>query len=243
MTKQEIVSLIDLTRLGDNDTSNDIINLANKAKNNLGQVAALCVYKEFIQIVKDKLGQDFKVATVTNFPKGNSDLKIVLDETKQALENGADEIDLVIDFNDYIKNGKSDKSCELISESKKLCKDKTLKVIIESGELKSEELIRKVSSDAIENGADFIKTSTGKVSIGATLDACNIMIDEIVKSGKKVGFKASGGIRTYEEALKYTKMAQDKISKDFVNNESFRFGVSGLLDNLLTNTKVDKNAY
>ena len=235
---------MDLTQLGDNDTDADIIKLCEKARNSLGEVAAICVYKEFISTIKAKFGADFKVATVVNFPNGDATTEDVLAQTKEALSLGADEIDLVIDYKDYIANGSSKHSCDLVLQVKKLCDNKNLKVIIESGELKDAALIKKAAIDAIENNADFVKTSTGKTSIGATLKDAEVILNTIKDSGKKVGFKASGGIRDYAQASGYIKLA-DEIFQDcnFTDPKSFRFGVSGLLDNLLSTTKEQNDDY
>ncbi|WP_150467881.1 deoxyribose-phosphate aldolase [Francisella sp. SYW-9] len=243
ISKEKIVSLMDLTLLGDNDTDTDILKLCSKARNSLGSVAALCVYKEFIPVVKKELGADFKVATVVNFPKGNANLEDVLSETKQALTLGADEIDLVIDYKEYIEKGSSEKSQDMVSQVKKLCNDKTLKVIIESGELQSSDLIEKVSSDAVSSGADFIKTSTGKTNVGATLEAAETMLKVIKKLNQEVGFKASGGIRNCSQAVAYAELADKILSNNYVNPRTFRFGVSGLLDNLLNNVGQENNDY
>ncbi|AXH30500.1 MULTISPECIES: deoxyribose-phosphate aldolase [Francisella] len=243
ITKQKIVSLIDLTQLGDNDTQADIISLCAKARNPLGEVAAICVYKQFIPIVKKQLGNNFKVATVVNFPNGENTIEDVVTEVKQALSLGANEIDLVIDYKEYLEQGFSEKSCQMMVEVKKLCKDKTLKVIIESGELKLQSLIAKVCQDVIEAGADFIKTSTGKTSEGATLTAAELILNTIKHGGKKIGFKASGGIRNYSQAVAYTKLAANILSNNFVNPQTFRFGVSGLLDNLLNEQQEQIDGY
>ena len=235
---------MDLTQLGDNDTDADIIKLCEKARNSLGEVAAICVHKEFVSTVKAKLGADFKVATVVNFPNGDAIIEDVLAETKEALSLGADEIDLVIDYKDYIANGSSKHSCNLVSQVKKLCANKALKVIIESGELKDEDLIRRTAIDAIENKADFVKTSTGKTPVGATLCAAKAILSTIKDCDKKVGFKASGGIRDYAQAAEYIRLADDIFQgSDFTNPKLFRFGVSGLLDNLLNTTKEQKDGY
>ncbi|AJC48224.1 deoxyribose-phosphate aldolase [Allofrancisella guangzhouensis] len=243
INKQKIVSLIDLTQLGEDDTEQQIINLCLKAKNSFGTVAAICIYKQFIPLVKKQLGKDFRVATVVNFPQGSFPIEEVLAETKEALALGADEIDLVIDYKEYLEKGFSDKSCKMISKVKELCANKILKVIIESGELKPDQLIHTVSQDAINNGADFIKTSTGKTPQGATLQAAKIILQTIKKSKRTVGFKASGGIRNYEQAVEYINLAQELFSEDYIYSKTFRFGVSSLLDNLLTNDGYIKDAY
>lgn len=127
ITKQEIVSLIDLTQLGDSDTQVDIVNLCSKARNSLGEVAALCVYKQFIPVVKKQLGNNFKVATVVNFPNGDNTIEDVISEVKQALSLGADEIDLVIDYKEYLDQGFSEKSCQMMVEVKNFVKIKLLR--------------------------------------------------------------------------------------------------------------------
>ena len=241
--RKQIVSLMDLTLLGDNDTKGDIAKICSKATNVLGDVAAVCIYKEWITVAKKQLPNNIKIATVINFPSGKCSLDEVLAETTLALKFGADEIDLVIDYQDYIKNSQSIASCQMISAVKKICGSKALKVIIESGELEKSKLIKKATKDAIDNGADFIKTSTGKVTIGATIDATKCMLETIKESGKKVGFKASGGIRSYSQAVEFMQLATKIFSKEYVCAKSFRFGVSGLLDSLLENNLGDDNAY
>ncbi|MGQ4002685.1 deoxyribose-phosphate aldolase [Francisellaceae bacterium CB299] len=243
ISKEKIVSLMDLTQLGDNDTDADIIKLCEKARNLLGEVAAICVYKQFVPLVKKQLGKDFEVATVINFPAGKSSLEDVLAETQDALSLGADEIDLVIDYKGYIANGNSEYSCNLVSQVKKLCANKTLKVIIETGELKDDTLIKKVATDAIVNGADFVKTSTGKTPVGATPEAAKTILETICVINPKVGFKASGGIRDYKQAIQYMQLADTIIDNSYINPNKFRFGVSGLLDNLLNSTEEDINGY
>jgi deoxyribose-phosphate aldolase len=241
ISKGTIVSLMDLTQLGDTDTDADIIKLCKKARNSLGEVAAICVYKQFIQTVKSSLGKDFKVATVINFPCGDAAIEDVLQETKDALSLGADEIDLVIDYKEYISQGQSPRSCDLVAQVKKLCVGKPLKVIIESGELKQKVLIEKATIDAIANGTDFVKTSTGKQA-GATLEAAGIILNIMKSRGNKVGFKISGGIRNYSQAVEYVQLADSILSSNFIDPKTFRFGVSGLLDNLL-NKEAGNNVY
>ncbi|WP_212789448.1 deoxyribose-phosphate aldolase [Francisella halioticida] len=243
ISKQKIVSLMDLTLLGGDDTDEDILKLCSKAKNSLGDVAALCVYKEFIPAVKKELGENFKVATVVNFPSGGASIKDVLSETKQALILGADEIDLVIDYKEYIEKESSERSKQMVSQVKDLCSNKVLKVIIESGELQSRDLIERVSSDVIVAGADFIKTSTGRTKIGATLEAAETMLKIIKELDEKVGFKASGGIKNYAQAVTYVELADEILGKEYVNPTTFRLGVSSLLDNLLNNLRLEKNDY
>lgn len=232
----KIINLIDLTSLNHNDSRDLIANLSLKAKNN--KVAAICVYPQYVSLAKFLL-QDFniKVATVANFPSGEQTIDTVLDTVNFSLSCGADEIDLVIPYKEYNEKGESQKAVELIKECKLLCCDKVLKVIIESSELKSQELIRKATKDAIFSRADFIKTSTGKVKSGAILEDAKTILEAIKEYSpqidRRVGFKISGGVRTKEEAQEYLKLASNIMGENFLTNKTLRFGASSLLDNIL----------
>ncbi|WP_440615247.1 deoxyribose-phosphate aldolase [Cysteiniphilum sp. 6C5] len=228
----EIVSLIDLTSLNKADTQANIDQLLQKSVNHLGTVAAVCIYPEFISYVKPKLNPDIEIATVVNFPHGKASVDTVVIEVKNAIKLGANEIDLVIPYTEYLKNGASPHAINMVKAAKDLCQDHKLKVIIESGELPPE-LIQIISRDMINAKADFIKTSTGKTAVGATLEAAKIILQEIALSDRLVGFKASGGIRDYVGALKYIQLARSICGDHYINKQYFRFGVSGLLDNLL----------
>ncbi|MDA0911190.1 MAG: deoxyribose-phosphate aldolase [Proteobacteria bacterium] len=228
----EMVSLIDLTSLNKSDTRESMDQLLQKSVNHLGAVAAVCVYPEFISYIKPKVHPDIAIATVVNFPEGAASVDSVVMEVKNAIKHGADEIDLVIPYTEYLENDSSPRAINMVKAAKELCHDRTLKVIIESGEL-SPELIQIISRDMINAQADFIKTSTGKTAIGATLEAAKIILQEIALSDRTVGFKASGGIRDYVSALKYIQLARSLCGDHYINKQYFRFGVSGLLDNLL----------
>lgn len=237
---EKVVSLMDLTALNDNDTKEVITNLCRDANNSVAKTAAVCVYSKFVAIAKEELSStncsEIKVATVVNFPAGGTDVKAVLAETKQAISLGADEIDLVLPYKSLIA-GNADICFEMINECSKLCQSssKLLKVIIESGELKTKELIRQASEITIEAGADFIKTSTGKVPVNATTEAAKTILETIKAQSteSKVGFKASGGIRTLDDAIVYIDLASEIMGSNWVNADKFRFGVSGLLVNIL----------
>ncbi|MGV3278193.1 deoxyribose-phosphate aldolase [Rickettsiales bacterium LUAb2] len=241
-SKELVVSLMDLTSLNDNDNDTSIINFLTNANNPLGSVAAICIYAEFIQTAKPILPKNIALATVVNFPNPSISVASVIHEVKRAVYLGADEIDLVIPYQEYIEHSHSSIACELVKNCKHLLTDKVLKVIIESGELKTEKLIRKATADAIINGADFVKTSTGKTSIGATLEAAKFILEEIKSSKKTVGFKASGGIKTFNEAKDYLTLAKEICGEQFLTPKTFRFGVSSLLSNLLKN-KSDISNY
>lgn len=237
---QQALSLMDLTTLNDNDTDEKVISLCKQGNTAFGTPAAVCVYPRFVPIARKTLKaqgtEQVKIATVTNFPHGNDDIEIAVAETKAAVAYGADEVDVVFPYRALIA-GNEQVGFELVKQCKAVCEagNVLLKVIIESGELKSEALIRKASEISIQAGADFIKTSTGKVPVNATLESAKIMLETIRDLGvaDKVGFKAAGGVKTTEEAQQYLNLAAEILGKDWVNQAHFRFGASSLLANLL----------
>jgi deoxyribose-phosphate aldolase len=172
------------------------------------------------------------VATVTNFPRGDADAESAARETAAAVALGADEIDVVFPWRALLA-GDAVAGRELVAQSRAASAGKKLKVIIESGALCDPALIRLASQIAIDGGADFIKTSTGKVTVNATLDAAEIMLQTIRDSGKAVGFKAAGGVRSASEAAAYLALAERIMGPDWAQPATFRFGASSLLDNLL----------
>lgn len=237
---QTALSLMDLTTLNDNDTDEKVIALCQSAKTEFGTPAAVCVYPRFVPIARKALQQagisQVKIATVTNFPHGNADIEIAVAETRAAVAYGADEVDVVFPYHSLIA-GDSQTGFELVKQCKAVCADAgvVLKVIIESGELKTADLIRQASEIAIQAGADFIKTSTGKVAVNATLESAEMMLNTIRDLGvaDKVGFKAAGGVKTAEEAQQYLTLARNILGENWVNADHFRFGASSLLGNLL----------
>ena len=240
MTKQQdallAVELMDLTSLNTSDTTKDIQALINSIRPALGTPAAVCVYSDFVDDAKIALAarelSHVKVATVTNFPTGDAPLSDVINETLIAIERGADEIDLVIPYK-KLAAGDTQATLKYVSESKKACGTKAqLKVIIESGELKTEELIAQATELAIKGGADFVKTSTGKVAINATLESTKVMLTTIKNSGKRVGFKAAGGVKTVADASEYLALARSIMSDDYLQASTFRFGASSLLSDV-----------
>lgn len=237
---QTALSLMDLTTLNDNDTDEKVIALCQSAKTEFGTPAAVCVYPRFVPIARKALQQagisQVKIATVTNFPHGNADIEIAVAETRAAVAYGADEVDVVFPYRSLIA-GDSQTGFDLVKQCKAVCAEAgvLLKVIIESGELKTAELIRQASEIAIQAGADFIKTSTGKVAVNATLESAEMMLNTIRDLGvaDKVGFKAAGGVKTSEEAEQYLALAREILGENWVNADHFRFGASSLLGNLL----------
>ncbi|UJF20108.1 deoxyribose-phosphate aldolase [Vibrio sp. SS-MA-C1-2] len=232
------LKLMDLTTLNDNDTDEIVIELCRNAKTAVGNTAAICIYPRFIPVAKKALREqgtpDVRIATVTNFPHGNDDIDIAVAETKAAIAYGADEVDVVFPYRTLIAG---DETCgfELVKQCKAACDGKLLKVIIETGELKDEALIKRASELSIEAGADFIKTSTGKVPVNATPESAEIMLNVIKDMGvaKTVGFKPAGGVRTADDAKAYLDMADRILGADWADNMHYRFGASSLLANLL----------
>lgn len=237
---KQALSLMDLTTLNDDDTDEKVVALCQQANTPFGSPAAVCVYPRFVPIARKTLRsiglETVKIATVTNFPHGNDDLEISLSETAAAIAYGADEVDVVLPYRALIA-GEEQFCTEFIQSNQALCAGYgvLLKVIIETGELKTPELIRKASEIAIKAGADFIKTSTGKVAVNATLESARIMLETIRDLGAAdyVGFKAAGGVRSAEEAQAYLKLAEDILGASWIDSRHFRFGASGLLNNLV----------
>ncbi|MBV1839024.1 deoxyribose-phosphate aldolase [Photobacterium ganghwense] len=232
------LQLMDLTTLNDDDTDAKVIELCKNAKTPVGNTAAVCIYPRFIPVAKKQLREqgspDVRVATVTNFPHGNDDIDIAVAETKAAVAYGADEVDVVFPYRALIA-GNEEVGFELVKQCKAACGDVLLKVIIETGELKTPELIKKASEISINAGADFIKTSTGKVAVNATPEAAEIMLTVIKDMGveKTVGFKPAGGVRTAEDAQQFLAMADRILGAEWADNMHYRFGASSLLANLL----------
>ena len=230
-----IASLIDLTSLNNTDTPETITALCRNAQFDGIKVAALCVFPELIVTAKQALtaqSLQLPVATVTNFPEGNANIARAVAETERAIAVGADEIDVVLPYQALMR-GETALAQELVAAVKTVCLGRAhLKVIIESGELKSPALIKQASELAIAGGADFIKTSTGKVPVNATLAAAEVMLTVIRDSGQACGFKAAGGIRTVEDAENYIQVAERIMGSQWVSASTFRIGASGLIDDL-----------
>ena len=242
---RQALQLMDLTSLNEDDTPDVIIKLCKQAHTEAGNTAAVCIYPRFIPIARKTLKEEgldsVTIATVTNFPHGGDDIEIAVTETKAAVAYGADEVDVVFPYR-ALMAGDEKIGGELVRQCKAACGDSAiLKVIIETGELKDPALIRKASDICIEAGADFIKTSTGKVAVNATPESARIMLEAIRDSGKtNVGFKPAGGIRTAEDAELHLKLAEEIMGKGWPDRNHYRFGASSLLGNLLITLGLDK---
>jgi deoxyribose-phosphate aldolase len=229
------LGLIDLTRLGPLEQAADMDALCERAVTAHGSVAAVCVWPQFVgQCRKALAGTGIRVAAVANFPDGGSDVEAAALQTRAIVADGADEVDLVMAYHAWLA-GQRALSCDLITHCKAACGPAVeLKVILETGVLATPEAVREASLDAIDSGADFIKTSTGKTPVSATPEAAAIMLKAIRDRGAEVGFKAAGGIRELSQAAEYLSLADEIMGRDWVCSERFRFGASGLLDSLLS---------
>lgn len=239
---KKIYSCIDLTSLNSTDTREGIWKFTEKVNDFEGtsdveNVAAICVYPNFVETVKEALTADVKIAAVSGgFPSSQTFSEIKIAETALAVASGADEIDIVLNLGLFFEENYEELT-EEIDELKHACRDARLKVILETGALKSASNIMKASILSLYSGADFLKTSTGKGYEGATLEAAYVMCQAIKqydkKNGRKTGFKASGGIVTTEDAVKYYTIVKEVLGNEYMNNEYFRIGASRLAGNLL----------
>ncbi len=238
------IRMIDLTTLEGMDTKGKVKTLCAKARrpdpldNSVPSVAAVCVYSDLVSIAKENLtGTNIKVAAVaTGFPAGRVSLASKLQDTNDAVSQGADEIDMVIDRGAF-HEGRFFDIYEQILTIKEACKSAHLKVILETGELKTYDNVKKASWIAMLAGADFIKTSTGKVQPAATLPVTLVMLQAINEferaTGKIIGMKPAGGIKTTKDAMKYLVLVKETLGDRWLTPDLFRFGASSLLNDLL----------
>lgn len=234
-TARRALGLIDLTDLNATSSDTAVAALCAKAATPFGKVAAICIWPRFVRGAKPLLaGSGIRIATVVNFPDGDEDCAPVVMETEKAIKDGADEIDLVFPYRAF-KKGQHELAGEQIAIIASVCRGRALlKVILETGELRDQKLVKSASELAIAEGADFIKTSTGKVQVNATLASAETMLTAIKASGRRdVGFKPAGGIRTVEDAGAYLALADQIMGPDWTSPATFRFGASGLLDDCL----------
>lgn len=249
------LNMIDLTTLEGKDTEGKVKQLCYKAQHiaddltGLPTVAAVCVYPNHVKTAKKCLvNSSIKIASVaTAFPSGNSSLKIKLSDTKMAVDAGADELDMVISRGQFLQGNYQFVSDEIAS-IKEACGQARLKVILETGELSTLDNVRKASEIAILAGADFIKTSTGKISPAATMPVTYVMLQTIKDyydaTGIMIGMKPAGGISTAKAALQYLVMLYETLGDAWMSNEWFRFGASSLANDIVMQlAKEEKGVY
>lgn len=250
-----IVSMCDLTTLEGEDTEGKISQMAAKAikpdpsDKSIPSAAAVCVYPSLVGPIKEKvMHSDVKVASVSSyFPSGQVPMESKLLDTKYAIDSGADEIDIVINRKAFLE-GNYRKVYDEIVALKELCGDVHLKTIIEVGDLKTYENIRKASLISLAAGSDFIKTSTGKLSVGSSRQACYVMAKAVLDfyhmTGIKAGIKVAGGIRDAKDAIRYLVIVNEEMGVDWLSPDMFRFGASSLLDDVLKQIrKLKTGAY
>jgi deoxyribose-phosphate aldolase len=245
------LNMIDLTTLEGKDTKGKVQQLCFKAQHlhdsypGLPTVAAICVYPSMVKIAKQALGNSgVKVAAVaTAFPSGQSTKAIKMADTKFAVAEGADEIDMVISRGKFLE-GEYNFVFDEIAAIKEVCGNARLKVILETGELVTYDKVRRASDIAMYAGADFIKTSTGKISPAATMPVTLVMLEAIrdfyYKTGKKIAMKPAGGISKSKLALHYLVMLQETLGTGWMNNEWFRFGASSLANDVLMQLEKER---
>jgi deoxyribose-phosphate aldolase len=228
------LACLDLTELGDACAKADVAALCARAVTPEGPVAAVCVWPRFVAAARAALGAGpVRIATVVNFPCGGERVAGVVAETQAALAAGADEIDLVLPYRAFAE-GRADAAARMVDAVRTACGPALLKVILETGMLQEPALIRRAADLAIIEGADFVKTSTGKVQVGATPGAAVAMLAAIRAAGRPVGLKPSGGVRTLADARTYLELADAAMGEGWARPETFRLGASSLLGALLT---------
>ena len=252
--KKFLFNCIDLTTLNSTDNDESVMRFTEKVNKfdndypDLKNVAAICVYPNFAEVVKDTLEvEGVNIACVSaGFPSSQTFIEVKIAETAMAIMEGADEIDIVISIGTFL-SGDYETLCDEIQELKDACKEKHLKVILETGALKSASNIKKASILSMYAGADFIKTSTGKQQPAATPEAAYVMCEAIKeyheKTGRKIGFKPAGGINTVNDALVYYTIVKEVLGEEWLTNELFRLGTSRLANLLLSDIKGEEISF
>ncbi len=250
---KQCLSLIDLTSVNSTDTQVEIKKMVEKVNNfktvfpHLNNVAAICIFPSLVPVVKNNLTEQVEIAAVSaGFPSAQTFVEIKIAETAMAVLEGATEIDVVISIGKFLE-GNYEEVYEELTEIKDSCRNANLKVILETGALGSASNIKKASILAMAAGANFIKTSTGKIPLAATPEAVYVMCEAIkewkAKTGAIVGLKPAGGITKTHEALEYYTIVKEILGNDWLTNTLFRFGASRLANNLLTSIEQKEIKY
>jgi deoxyribose-phosphate aldolase len=250
---KQCLSQIDLTSLNGTDTHAEIIAMVNKVNGfkkafpHLPNVGAICVYPALVPVVKEHLTENIGIAAVAaGFPASQTFIEVKIAETAMCVLEGASEIDVVISIGKFLE-GDYEAVYEELTEIKASCRHAHLKVILETGALQTASNIKKASILAMQAGADFIKTSTGKIPVAATLEATYVMCHAIKewneKNNIKVSYKPAGGIVTTEDAVKHFTLVKEILGKEWLNNTMFRFGASRLANNLISSIEGKEVKY
>lgn len=252
--KKQLLHCIDITTLKCTDTEESVMKFTEKVNDfvdkypDLENVSAICVYPNMAEIVHNTLEADnVKIACVSGgFPSSQTFMEVKVAETAMAIHTGAEEIDIVMPVGKFLC-GDYEGMCDEIGELKDVCGEKTLKVILETGVLRTASNIKKASILSMYSGADFIKTSTGKEAISATPEAALVMCEAIKEyykeTGRKVGFKAAGGIDSVKKALAYYTIVKEVLGEEWLNNGLFRIGASRLANQLLADITDEENKF
>lgn len=237
MTDAEIaaraLACLDLTDLGRGCGEADIERLCARAETPHGDVAAVCTWAEHAAYAKERLRNSrVHVAVVANFPDGGEQVAEAVEEVEKAVADEADEIDIVLPYRAFAE-GRADVAAKMIDGARMAASSRVLKVILETGMLREPNLIRRAAELAIGEGADFVKTSTGKTDTGATPEAAREMLDAIEAASRPAGLKVSGGVRTVDDARLYLELAEKRMGTGWARATTFRIGASGLLTELM----------
>jgi len=250
---KQCLNQIDLTSLNGTDTHAEIISMVEKVNGfksafpHLPNVGAICVYPALVPVVKEHLTENIGIAAVSaGFPASQTFIEVKVAETAMCVMEGATEIDVVISIGKFLE-GNYEEVYEELSEIKAACREAHLKVILETGALQTGSNIKKASILAMAAGADFIKTSTGKIPVAATVEATYVMCQAIkewnAKTGAKVSYKPAGGIVTTEDAVEHYTLVKEILGNEWLNNTRFRFGASRLANNLLSSIEGKEVKY
>lgn len=228
------LACLDLTSLNTADAETDIATLCQRAQSRFGPVAAVCVWPRLAAFARAQLPASIGVAAVANFPHGHADIDAAVRDTLQIVQAGAQEVDLVLPYRSLMAGDERDAS-QLLEAVRRACPGLLLKVILETGELGTSALIERACQLSLDGGADFLKTSTGKTPVSATLAAARLMLGTIAASPAarhRVGFKAAGGIRTVAEATAYLTLTQELLGASALTPQRFRIGASSMLNDI-----------
>ena len=233
-TARLALACLDLTSLNDADTEADVVKLCERAQGPFGPVAAVCVWPRFAALARRELPAGIAVAAVANFPQGGADIAGALRDTRAIVAAGAQEVDVVLPFT-RLQRGDERAVAELLQAVRAACPGLVLKVILETGVLVDDALVARAARLSLDAGADFLKTSTGKTSVSATPQAARVMLATIAADSRfaaRVGFKASGGIRTVADAALYLGLCEQALGREALRPARFRIGASSLLNDI-----------
>ena len=233
-TARIALSCLDLTSLNDTDTEADIAQLCARAQSPFGPVAAVCVWPRLAAFARAQLPTHIAVAAVANFPHGNADVQQALRDTNTIVQSGAQEVDVVLPYR-HLMAGDDSGVAALLTAVRKACEGLRLKVILETGMLQDEALIKRACRLSLDAGADFLKTSTGKTPVSATPKAARTLLAAIAADPRysaRVGFKPSGGIRTVADAATYIALTEEYLGTAALTPQRFRIGASSILSDI-----------